>query len=371
MTPSARFDLRNYVAIGTSISMGWASGGAYAAGQEQSWPNQLANDAGVDFTQPLIQSPGCHPAYAAPLISFQRIDGNPITDDNVCSPNVGGVSLPTHNLAVENATAGEALNATPATASNGRGPVTSRVLPAGATQLTAMQSLHPSFVSVEFGGNEILPAQVGIIAPNLTVVPFATFSANYTAIINAVKSTGAKALLVTLPNDLRTFPTLRTGPEIASQRTAFAAYNVDVSSDCDNSQNYVFVRGKVLTAVATGAAMAGAGVGPYTLSCADIPFTADYILTPLDIATLNGLASQMNTFIQAEAAENGYAVFSLGVLYDHVKGDVPFDLQAFLTSPTPYGPKISLDGIHPSGEGQKTLARAARVEIIQTYGSSR
>ena len=110
---------------------------------------------------------------------------------------------------------------------------------------------------------------------------------------------------------------------------------------------------------------------PDCLSCEDIPFTVDYVLSPSDITTLNGLAAQMSGFIKAKAAENGYAVLSLGVLYDHSKGDVPFDLQAFLTSATPYGTTISLDGIHPSGEGQKILARAARVAIIQTYGSNR
>jgi hypothetical protein len=370
VTPKARVDLQNYVAIGTSVSMGVASGGVNLLTQEQSWPNQLAHDAGVEFTQPLIQLPGCTPPYAAPLISFQRIDGSSITDETTCSPNVAGVTLPTHNLAVDGAKASDALNTTSATATGGKGPVTSRVLPPGMTQVAAMQLLQPTFVSVEFGGNEILPAQVGIIIPDVTIVPFPTFSTSYTAVIDAVKATGAKAVLVTLLNDLRTFPTLRTGPEIASQRSAFTAYNVSVSFDCDDSPNYIFVRGKVPTAIIAGITMAGMGLGPYTLSCADVPFTQDYVLTPADISTLNALAAQMNNLITQRAQENGYALFSLGVLYDHVKGDVPFDLQSFLLSPTPYGPKISLDGVHPSGEGQKVLARAARVAINQTYGSN-
>ena len=219
--------------------------------------------------------------------------------------------------------AAEALNATPATATQGRGPVTSRVLPAGMTQVTAMRSLHPTFVSVEFGGNELLPAQVGLLYPGVTFTPFATFKSNYSQIIDKVKATGAKAVLVTIRTDLRNFPTIRTGPEIASQRSAFAAYNVSVNADCDASKNFVFVRGKVPTAIITGITRAGNGLGPYDLSCADVPGTVDYILTPGDIAFLNNLAAQMSDAIESKARENGYASLPAGHPLQHVEGRCP------------------------------------------------
>jgi lysophospholipase L1-like esterase len=362
--------MSNYVAIGTSLSMGWASEGVNASSQQNAWPKQLAEREGVEFTIPSIDAPGCPPPFAAPLLSFKRIDGSPSLGPNTtCSPNLPGVTLPTHNLAVENATAAEALNATPATASQGRGPVTSRVLPAGMTQVTTMVSLHPTFVSVEFGGNEILPAQVGVLVPGVTFIPFETFKANYSEIINNVKGTGAKALLVSIRTDLRNFPTIRTGPEIASQRAKFAAYNVTVNADCDASDNFIFVRGLVITAVVTGITRAGYGLGPYDLSCADVPGTADYILTPGDITFVNNLAEQMSDYIESKAVENGYAVFPLGALYNHSKRHVPFDLNAFLKSDTPYGDLISLDGVHPTAKGQAVFARAARKAIQKTYGS--
>jgi len=231
-----------------------------------------------------------------------------------------------------------------------------------------MESLHPTFVSVEFGGNEVLPAQVGLLYPGVTFTPYATFAANYTQIIDRVVGTGAGAVLVTLIDDIREFPTIRTGAEIAAQRTAFAARNISVNANCDESTNFIFVRGKVLTAVATAAFMAGHGLGVYNLSCADVPGTPDYILTPADVTFINALIHQMSALIQTKAEENGFAVFSLNALYGNSKEDVPFDLDAFLTSSTPYGPKISLDGVHPSAEGQKVLAKAAARAIQKTYG---
>jgi lysophospholipase L1-like esterase len=77
----------------------------------------------------------------------------------------------------------------------------------------------------------------------------------------------------------------------------------------------------------------------------------------------------MSEEIESKAAENGYATFALGALYNDSKEDVPFDLEAFLRSGTPYGVLISLDGVHPSAKGQAVLARAARQAIQRTYGT--
>ncbi len=366
--PNPRRDLANYVAIGTSVSMGWMSDGVLFSSQQQAWPNLLATAAGVSFDQPLIANPGCKPPFLEPLSSFKRIDQTSVaTASTVCAPLIAGASSGSNNLAVENATAVEALNATPETATQGRGPVTSRVLPAGMTQITAMKAQIPTFVSVEFGGNEVLPAQVGVLAPNLTYTPFATFQAAYAKIIDSVRATTTKAVLVGLPTDIRKFPTIRTGAEIAAQRAAFTATNVTINANCDASPNFIFVRGKVLTAVATGMQRAAGGLGPFDLSCDDVPNTQDFILTPADITFINNLVAQMNGEIQAKATANDFAIFSLEALYATAKDGVPFNLQSFLGSATPYGPKISLDGVHPSAEGHRILANAAIAAINQRY----
>ncbi|HET6681645.1 MAG TPA: SGNH/GDSL hydrolase family protein, partial [Gemmatimonadaceae bacterium] len=339
--------------------------------QELSWPKQLAAVAGAEFSIPRIAAPGCTPAFASPLGSFRRVDGTPVTANKLCAPLEPGVSLPTSNLSIEGATAAAALTETPEAplAGRDRPAVVSRVLPSGMTQVQAMRAMQPTFVTVDFGGNEILQAQAGLFLPNVTVTPFATFRTAYDQVIDNVRATGAKALLMQLPSDIRQFPTIRTAQEIAAQRAAFAVMNVTVSGDCDESPNFVFVRGKVITAVATGAGMARAGAGPYTLSCADVPFTADYILTPADIESINGLLAQMNGEIAAQAQANGYALASLDAVYRKSKKGVPFDLQAFMTSATPYGPRISLDGVHPNEAGQRLITRNAVKAINAKYAA--
>lgn len=360
----------NYVAVGTSVSMGWISDGVLASSQEVAWTKQLAKAAGASFRLPLIASPGCRPPLKAPLASFKRIDETSVgAQSTVCAPNEPGVTLPTNNLAVEGATATVGLNATPENPPPSRGPVTSRVLPPGKSQITSMKGLSPSFVSVEFGGNEVLPAQVGVLAPDVTYTPFPTFQAAYAKIIDSVKATGAMAVLVGLPTDIRQFPTIRTGAEIASQRAVFQAFNVTVNANCDATTNVIFVRGKVLTAIATGAAYHEAGAGAYDLSCADEPGKADYVLTSADVAFINNLLAQMNAQIAQHASSNGYALFSLEALYATSKDGVPFNLQSYMTSATPYGERISLDGVHPSAVGHRILANAAIDAINSRYNT--
>lgn len=157
-SPTAKSDFATYVAIGTSVSMGWYNDGVLFSSQDESWTRKLASAAGVSFTAPAISAPGCQPPLAAPLGSFKRTDGSSVaTASTVCGDLMAGSSPSSSNLAIENATAVEALNATSTTATKGRGAITSRVLAAGMTQITSMRAKKPTFVSVEFGGNEILP----------------------------------------------------------------------------------------------------------------------------------------------------------------------------------------------------------------------
>ena len=353
-----------FVAMGTSVTMGFASDGVVSASQQSSWAKLLANDVGVTFDLPLIDAPGCPPPIVAPLSNFRRADNSTaLTSSTVCSANSTGVVLPEQNVAVSGQTAGDALTVTSATAAT----LTARVLGINRTQVAAMRAQNPTFVAVEFGGNELLPALSGVVGAG-TVVPLATFTANYQTIIDNVKQTGAKALLALVPTDFTKFPSLRTAAEIAAQRNAFVARNVTVNTNCNNSLNYVTVQ-KALVAVATGAVRAATGLGPVDLSCADVVATADGILTPGEIGILNSQATQMNAFITAKAAENNYATFSLGTLYDTSKDGVAFDLNTILTSNTPFGPRISLDAVHPSAAGQAILAAAAKAAIIAKYGS--
>jgi lysophospholipase L1-like esterase len=360
---------QKYVALGTSISMGWQSDGVYYAGQLVSFPSQLAIGNGRPITLPLIQAPGCVSPLIAPLAAGKRLSGESAAGSTVCAPNVERVTLPTQNVGIAGALAADALT-TPSP-----GPVTApwykRVLPPGATQLSAALVQQPTVVSVEFGGNEVLGALSGLYAPGVTVVPFPFFAGPYSALLDAIGTTHAKAVLFEMPATATKFPALRRAEEIWADRFEFAALHVDVSTDCRNSPNYINVSIKSLNAAYDGAFRAAHGLPNTTFSCADIPGTQDLVLTPADIANANALLAQMRAFVEAQAAARGYALASLGALYD--RSDLkprPYSIINHLTSPIPMGLYISLDGVHPSALGHGLLALEAARALNATYGAS-
>ena len=104
-------------------------------------------------------------------------------------------------------------------------------------------------------------------------------------------------------------------------------------------------------------------------SCADVPGTPDQVLTPSDMATLNGMLAQIDNHIRQQATARGYAYFSLGVLYERSDlKSATYSVISQLTSQIPYGPFISLDGTHPSAFGHVIIAAAAASAINKTYG---
>lgn len=275
----------------------------------------------------------------------------------VCAPLQAGVTLPTNNLAISGAKARDALNSTPETetASNARrGELYKRVLPPGKTQVTAMLAQSPTFVSVELAANEVLPATTGRIS---AMTPYNNWVADYDQIIGSVKSTGARAVLVGLPNNAANFPSVRRAREFFNQWPYLLTLGISVSFNCYFSSNYLFLPGYLLKLLSKT---------PTTATCADVPGAVDYVLTPSDMNAVNSRLAQMNAHIEAKASVNGYAFFKLSPLYDLPKSSL--NLYNVLFSNTPFGPNISLDGVHPSTQGQAILAAAAVQAINARYG---
>ena len=354
--------MARFVSIGTSNSQGVQTAGISAAGQRAAWPVQLARRAGVPYEVPAIQDPGCSPPLVPPLavnlVLVGAFGGDLVSAImTTCAPLESGVTLPASNLAISGANAWDALNSTiesVAQVSARTAEQYRRVLLPGQTQVTAMVSKQPTFVSVELAANDVLPASTGRVS---AMTPFTEWQPIYDGILNAVKSTGAGALLVGLPNNAANFPSIRRAREFFQQWPVLLGLGISVSANCYFSSNYLFIPGYLLTLLSKS---------PTTATCADVPGAVDYVLTPSDMSTINALMARMNTHIQTRASENGWAYSSLSSLYDLPK--VSFNLWDVLFSNTPFGPNISLDGVHPSAQGQAILATAAAQAINAKYG---
>jgi hypothetical protein len=360
--PTAQDVFRKFVSLGTSNSMGVQSAGVFAGGQLAAWPAQLAARAGAAYTPPLIADPGCGPPLLPPLaadVVLVGAFGNDLvtTVMNTCAPLRAGITLPANNVAISGADVHDARFMTPelAAASSARkGMLYSRVLAPFQTQLTAMLAQQPTFVSVELAANEVLPATTGQVS---VITPYENWRTDFDAVIDAVKSTNARAVLVGLPNDGAKFPSVRRAREFFNQWPYLLTLGISVSFNCYFSSNYLFIPGYVLSLISKA---------PTTATCADVPGTADYVLTPNDMSVINARMAQMNAHIQAKATENSYAYFSLETVYGLPKPS--FNMVDVLFSNSPFGSHMSLDGVHPSSGGQALLAQAAAGAIAAKYG---
>jgi lysophospholipase L1-like esterase len=378
---AAAGEFQRYVAIGTSISQGWRSDGVNAASQGTSWPAQLTAMAGRDLSLPLIAFPGCGAPLAAPLSSGVRISGEGVATpllSRICAPNIAGVTLPAGNVAISGARTTHALTGTPEQPDPNYAPLYARVLPPGMSQVTAMEAQNPKIVSVELGANEILGARDGAYVPGQTVVPVAFWAPGYREVVDRVDQVAKHAVLVGLIDHAISFPSFRTGAELWAARATFTPFNVAVNADCSvspGSDNLLFVPIRVLQAAFEGAARARAGIpGPAVLSCANFPpvdangiVIRDYVLGPSEVAQLDAQFAAMNAVIRAEAEARGFAYFALSALYEQANTKEPFSAITMLTSQQPFGPLVSLDGLHPSAEGSRVLAEAAAAALAARY----
>lgn len=360
--PSAHEIFARFVALGTSNSMGVQSAGVFADAQRAAWPAELARRAGVAFSLPLVQDPGCGPPLLPPLAADLVLIGA-FGDDlvtgvmNFCAPLRDGVTLPANSVAISGAKVRDALRSTVETETARvprKGELYSRVLAPGQTQVTAMLAQEPTFVSVELAANEVLPASTGRVE---AMTPYADWERDYDEVLAAVTSTGARAVLVGLPNDAANFPSVRRAREFFNEWLALRALGITVSINCYFSSNHLFIPGYLLTLIARA---------PTTATCANVPGTVDYVLTASDMKAINTRMAQMNTRMQAKANEHGYAYFALSALYDLPKPR--FSIPDILFSDQPFGPNISLDGVHPSAAGQRILAGAAVQAVNARYG---
>lgn len=370
----ARGVFHRYVAIGTSISMGWASDGVISASQQQAWPLQIARRANRTMSAPSVAFPGCRSPFAVPLASFRRVslESVAIPAANLsCAPNEAGVTLPAANTAINNARAFDARFTTPEnTRDLGNRQLYQRVLPPNTTQVQAMERQNPKFVSVELGANEVLGAASGVVIPGATVVPAQFFAPDYDAILDRVAATvNTGAVLVGLIDDAATFPAFRRGSEIWSNRGEFrVAFNVEIQADCDNSPNLITVPFRIPAIVAAGVTARNAGQGPVPFSCAaGAPNVSDFVLTPAEVTQLNVIIAGIDAHIAGQATERGWAHFRLDALYGMPGLKGTFSVVQLMTSAQPYGPYMSLDGFHPSALGQRVLADAAAAAINQRY----
>ncbi|MAP54102.1 G-D-S-L family lipolytic protein [Altibacter sp.] len=239
---SGSANLSNYVAVGNSLTAGYADGALYITGQENSYPNimaqQFALAGGGDFTQPLMSD-----NLGGLLLSGNQIQPNRLVLSVDANGNPGPVVLdgtpttevttsatgPFNNMGVPGAKSFH-LNAqgygNPAgIASGAANPYYARfATSANASVIGDAASLNPTFFTLWIGNNDILSYatsggsgidQTGNLDPTTygsqDITDPNVFAASYSAQVDALMASSTGGVLVNIP-DVTSIPYFTTVP---------------------------------------------------------------------------------------------------------------------------------------------------------------
>ncbi len=201
-------DFSTYVALGNSLTAGYADGALYHSAQAVSYPSIIAQGlqevGGNDFIQPVVNSEqGVLPGK----LELAVIDGNftPVpAQDGELDPFYPPIGYAVHNLGVPGAKVAHLL-------APGYGNVTN--LAAGlanpyfvrfasspdVTVIDQALSMQPTFFSLWIGNNDVL----GYAASGGTgdvITPIADFATYFGGLAQYLNSSGAKGVLANIPD---------------------------------------------------------------------------------------------------------------------------------------------------------------------------
>ncbi len=347
-------DFGTYVAMGTSISAGYQSGGLVETHQANSFPALFARQAGAgSFTYDRISPDGIQP-----LLRLVSIEPLVISNEGraMGAPRDLAQATPYHNLGVP----GAVLFDCDTTLRYGSNPFFALITRGQGSVLREAAALNPTFVSIEYGANEVLGAALtGSGTPMMDPFNFSYFLQKTLGDLHSL-APAAKIAIVTVP-DVTTIPYVTTiKPYVVVPGGAHVPLIGPAGPLSEN--DYVLLE-------AQDSLLVGAGV-PVPLGGKGTPLLDSQVLSHDEAVSLQAAVSGYNAAIAQAAADAGAAVVDLNGLLGRLAA-VGYDFggvhysTAFVT-----GGLFSLDGVHPTDFGHGLIANTMIDAVNLKFGST-
>jgi hypothetical protein len=394
-------DFSKFIAVGNSLTAGYADGGLYLQGQLNSYPSIMAKQmlavGGGSFAQPLFSTAQANGSGYLSLTGFSAT-GSPITTpvtNNLAIAGIvpvqgfGNVTLYTkytgdiNNYGVPGIKL-EQITYAPLGNLNG---YFERMLPGqegthNTTYLDFVTANKFTFFSNWLGNNDALlyatSGGAGDVLTDKTV-----FAQLYTLLITTMTANGQKGVVGTIPDVTAVpyFNTVTVGAILAGVQkanpTVTALYinaKVDATATgtayaprAATSKDLIvltFPTGMIGQPVSTPYGTFPYGLTPYT------PIDNQYVLDANEVALTEDYVSSYNATIKSVAASKGLAVFDAFTFLNNVKANGLLINGQSLNSSYISGGIFSLDGIHLTPRGYAIVANEFIKAINTTYGSS-
>lgn len=434
LEPSAgNANFSRYVAIGNSITAGYADGALFKSGQDVAYPNimakQFALAGGGSFNTPWMNDNlGGFLIGGNPIGLPKRVMGYP--EQIVCGANnevvipstltpvleagvptteilnnIYTASTPFQNIGVPGAkiyhfdVAGYGNPA--GLSANLANPYFVRM---ASSATASMQSdavaQNPTFFTFWLGNNDVLgfATEGGIQSTNNPApTPSAVFDAKFTAAIDALTANGAKGAVATIPDitALPYFTTIAWDNFIFTEKDTalLRRLNTDFNGLLPQVLGYTFKIGRN-PFIVQDSSVAGFYIRtarPTDLICLPIPATeikcgtagipvlggaitlpglkGKYFLNEAEVNRVKSSINAYNAKIRQVADAKGLALVDANAVFNSIKDGAIYD-GVSVSNKFVTGGLFSLDGVHPTPRGQAIIANEFIKAINKKYGAT-
>jgi lysophospholipase L1-like esterase len=364
---------RSYVAIGNSITAGWQSGGINDSTQQQAYPRLLAIQMGTPYRYASLVAPGCPP----PVSNFQtqaRV-GTASTGTTCLVRSTASVTDILNNVGVPDARVLDPVS--PSTVASN---ALTTIILGGKTQVQRALDARPTFVTIWIGANDVLQAAyTGILTPtpgisNGIVSSQAQFQASYDLMLKQLLDSmpNLKGVLIGVPL-ASSIPLMSSGalifasPAAQGALAAVAGKPVAVNPNCAGSTALITTPLLLNLIKANGIAAqisCQSGVDPLDPRVGNL-----FVLDPTEGVALAAAINGYNNYIKSKADAIGFGYWDPNPTLTGLPAAQKFPFPSFATTNT-FGTAFSLDGVHPSAEGQKLIANSLIAVINTKYGTT-
>lgn len=388
-------DFSNYVALGNSLTAGYADGTLYRTGQQNSYPMILSDQfrlvGGGDFKQPLLPGEAGWPSLKRVLGYYTDCLGEtslfPVTykgtlDTAGSSVNVSSQG-PYNNLGVPGIRAVDYLV-------NGYAlfnPYAKRLYSNTAnTPLAEAQKTNPTFFSIWLGSNDVLgyalaggTGQVNGISPSDISDPN-TFRTAYNSVVSTMTAKGAKGVLINIP-DITTIPFFTTVPPDGLELDSAKAKQLNdafagTGETYHVGKNYFMVQDKSLLGgrrrIKEGELIL-LSVPLDSIKCylwgTVTPIPDRYFLDITEVNNIKTATTAFNNIIKENADAKGLAYVDMNAYLKVVNAGINFNGVDYTTQ-FATGGTFSLDGIHLTPRGYALAANLILKAINAKYNST-
>ena len=371
-------DATMYVAIGNSLTAGYASGSMYESAQKYSYPKLIAEQVGTsNFVQPMFPEAGTGSKIVLKSLNPVTISADPIANN---PPTNLTYPAPYNNLGIPGAILYDAVDTSSALSravsrSNPFYPYVMRDQNVfGKTLVDQASKLRPTLITFWLGNNDVLgyATSGGVKGTNLGLdgkpqftLPTEVFWFERTldtALARLRRSNPNATILIANIPDVTSVPFFTTvpikipNPTNPTQLLSIYYKNNKAEVKAATTGDYVLL---------TAQTELGKGVGLMPTN----PLASNYVLDAEEATIAKNAVSEFNQKIFTLAAKHKAKLVNVNARMAEIKAGIKIAGESF-NAGFITGGVFSLDGVHPSAKGQGIIANEFIKVMNDQFGAN-